>query len=73
MIKREKRLKRSKETIKDRAQHLIILDVEYDDGLAHLSDLERLERYIQLLPDYYHGSSYHYQFSSSHRFKTALS
>ena len=70
MIKRKKRLKRSKETIKDRAQNLIILDVEYDDGLAHLSDLERLERYIQLLPDYYHGSSYHYQFSSSHRLKT---
>ena len=70
-IKRDQWIKKDSKTIKDRAQHLIILDVEYDDGLAHLSDLERLERYIQLLPDYYHESSYHYQFSSSHRLKTA--
>ena len=60
--------------IKDRAQHLLFLDVEFEDGLdnSEISDQERVERHIQRLPSCFHDASYHAQLSSSYRIKRGL-
>ena len=55
--------------ITDRKQRLVFLDVEYEDGLQHLNDLERIEAHIKRLPSCFHNVDYHYQFSSGYRIK----
>ena len=60
--------------LKDRAQHLLFLDVEFEDGLdgSEISDSERVERHIQRLPSCFHHASYHAQLSSSYLIKKGL-
>lgn len=59
-------------TIQDQAQNLILLDIEYEDDLEHLSPRERIERHILRLPSCFHGASYHAQLSSSFGIKQGL-
>jgi hypothetical protein len=58
--------------LKDRAQHLLLLDVEYEDGLEHLDPQKRIEEHIKRLPKCFHEASYHAQLSSSYHIKSGL-
>jgi len=61
-----------KPTIQDQPQNLILLDVEYEDGLDHLSPEERIEGHVLRLPSCFHDVSYHAQLSSSFIVKRGL-
>ncbi len=72
IYKRHNHDRDQKPTIQDQPQNLILLDVEYEDGLDHLSPEERIERHILRLPSCFHDVSYHAQLSSSFIVKQGL-
>jgi len=58
--------------IDEREQHVIFLDIEYEDGNDHLDALARIERFIMLLPREFHDVTYHAQLSANFGIKAGL-
>lgn len=58
--------------IKDRAQNILFLDVEVEDGLDGHEAQERIEAHIKRLPECFHKASYHAQLSSTYGFDSKL-
>jgi|11_taG_2_1085331.scaffolds.fasta_scaffold09468_5 hypothetical protein len=70
--RRHNSLERSTNHIIDRAQHVLFLDIEYDDFNDHLDATTRIERFINLLPREFRDASYHAQLSASFGIKEGL-